>query len=364
MLKLDFYLFCFLAIRKPFNFEPELIQLKIMFMYKKEYRFRLMAILSVVTLLMATSCSSDDDDDDDLGNWLSKSVFDGSPRSGMSSFVIGNIGYMGIGYDGDDYLKSFWAYDMDGNYWSQKADFEGTARNAAVGFTVNDLGYIGSGYDGLDELSDFYSYNPSTNAWTQIASLPSTARRSAVAFGLNGVGYFGTGFDGDNDRKDFWKYTPETDSWTELVGFGGNKRRAATSFIIDNKAYLATGVSNGLYLTDFWVFDPATEVWTQKLDLDEDDDYAITRSNAVGFAMNGYGYIACGERSGSTSTVWEYEPATDTWEMKTNFEGTTRQDPVAFSNGSRAFVGLGRTGALYLDDLSEFFPFAEYDDED
>ena len=68
--------------------------------------------------------------------------------------------------------------------------------------------------------------------------------------------------------------------------------------------------------------------------------------------------------SGASTSVWEYDPATDTWEVKTSYEGVTRQDPVAFSNSSRAFVGLGRSGTLYLDDLQEFFPFAEYDDED
>lgn len=102
----------------------------------------------------------------------------------------------------------------------------------------------------------------------------------------------------------------------------------------------------------------------QKLDLDEEDDYSIVRSNAVAFTLNGYGYIACGASSGALNSVWEYDSGTDTWELKTSFEGTTRQDAIAFSNGSRAFVGLGRSGTLYLDDLDEFFPFAEYDDED
>lgn len=175
-----------------------------------------------------------------------------------------------------------------------KADFPGAARNAAVGFAINDKGYIGSGYDGLDELSDFYSYDTSTNTWTAIASFPSTPRRSAIAFGINGYGYFGTGFDGDNDRKDFWKYDPSTDSWSELVGFGGDKRRAATTFTIGETAYMGTGVSNGIYLNDFWAFDSTTESWTQKLDLDEEDDYSIVRSNALGFTLNDYGYIATG----------------------------------------------------------------------
>lgn len=325
--------------------------------------FRFFPIMGLA-IMGLTSCSNDDDDDDDLGNWVIRSVFDGSPRSGVSGFTIDNIGYMGVGHDGDDYLNSFWAYNIEGDYWSQKADFPGAARNAAVGFSINEKGYIGSGYDGLDEMKDFYSYTPSSNTWSVINEFPGTARRNAVAFGVNGLGYFGTGSDGDNDKKDFWKYNPNSDTWTELVGFGGNKRRAATTFTIDEKVYLATGVSNGVYLDDFWVFDATTETWTKLLDLDEEDEYAIVRSNAVSFTLNGYGYIACGEISGTANSVWEYNPLTDTWEAKTFFEGATRKDAIAFSNSTRAFVGLGRTGSLYLDNLSEFFPFDEYDDED
>jgi len=300
---------------------------------------------------------------DELGNWIDRSEFNSYGRSSISGFTINDVGYLGVGYDGDDYLNTFWAYDFEGDYWTQKADFPGSERNAAVGFQINGKGYIGSGYDGVDELSDFYAYDPSSNVWQEIASVP-VVRRSAIAFGINGYGYFGTGYDGENDRKDFWKYDPSTDSWSELVGFGGKKRREATSFTIGDKVYMGTGVSNGTYLDDFWVFDSTTESWSKKLDLDEEDDYAIVRSNAVGFSLNGYGYIACGTASGTTSTVWEYDSSLDTWELKTNFEGATRQDAVAFSNGNRAFVGLGRTGSLYLDDLDEFFAFDEYDDED
>ncbi|MDO1511729.1 kelch repeat-containing protein [Maribacter confluentis] len=324
------------------------------------YFLRITSMAAVALLFI--SCNSDDDDED-LGNWIEKSVFDGSARSSVSGFTINDIGYMGVGYDSDDYLASFWAYDMEGDYWSQKADFPGVARNAAVGFEIDGKGYIGTGYDGVDELSDFYSYDPTTNTWTVIAPLPS-ARRNAVAFGVNGYGYVGTGYDGENDKKDFYKYDPVADNWVELVGYGGNKRRSATSFTINGLVYLGTGVSNGVYLDDFWVFDPATENWTKKLDLDEEDDYAIARSNAVGFTLNGYGYIACGELNGATNTVWEYNPVTDEWEQKTSFEGATRQDAIAFSNGNRAFIGMGRTGSLYLDNLDEFFPLDEYEEED
>ncbi|MBP0905207.1 Kelch repeat-containing protein [Mariniflexile gromovii] len=327
----------------------------------KNNKTLLILIISMASITFI-GCSSDEDTD--RGNWQERSVFDGTPRSNSVSFTIGDFGYMGTGYDGDDYLNDFWQYNIEGNYWVQKADFPGVARSSASGFAIDDKGYVGVGYDGDDELADFWEYNPTTNAWTQKANFGGGVRRAAVEFGINGKGYIGTGNDGDNDKKDFWKYDPVTDAWSELVGFGGEKRVDATTFTINNKVYLGTGVSNGLYKVDFWEFDPTTEVWTRKNDLDEDDDYSIIRSNAVGLNIGGLGYIATGYYGGAIKTIWEYDPTFDTWEEISALEATVRQDAVAFSNGSRGFVLMGRTGSLYLDDIYELFPMDDYDDED
>lgn len=320
-------------------------------------------LLGLICFSLIVGCSSDDGSSE-LGNWKERSVFDGTPRSNAASFTIGNKGYMGTGYDGDDYLNDFWEYDIEGDYWAQKASFPSDARSAAASFTINDKGYLGMGYDGDNELGDFWEFDPTTNSWTQKANFGGGVRRGAVSFGINGFGYVGTGYDGDNDKKDFWKYNPTADTWESLTGFGGDKRRNATSFTIDDKVYMGTGVSNGLYIDDFWEFDAQSETWTRKNDLDEEDDYSIMRSNATGFSMNGVGYIATGYNSGSLGTIWAYTPSTDTWEELANLEATTRQDAVSFSNGTRGFVLLGRTGSLYLDDNYELFPNEESDTDD
>ena len=189
-------------------------------------------------------------------------------------------------------------------------------------------------------------------------------RREAVAFSSDTKGYMGTGYDGDNDLKDFWSYDPSSDSWSELNGFGGDKRRGATSFTIGNKVYMGTGTSNGQNRTDFWEFNLEFETWSRLKDLDEEDDYYISRTSAVGLALNGYGYIVTGNSGGASGTIWEYNPSNDTWEEITRLEGTVREDAIGFSNGSRGFVLLGRSGSLYLDDIFELFPQEEYNDED
>src|SRR5690606_33593901 len=112
---------------------------------KKNVDFILYSTSLVFFLVFLAGCSSDDEED--MGNWQIRSVFDGKPRSSSAYFSIGNKGYTGTGYDGDDYRVDFWEYDMDGDYWIQKADFPGTPRSAAVGFAIDGKGYVGSGYD-------------------------------------------------------------------------------------------------------------------------------------------------------------------------------------------------------------------------
>ena len=325
-----------------------------------------LTILILIIIVLLGACSGDDDDTI-LGNWVERSVFDGTPRSSAVSFTINNKGYVGTGFDGDDYLKDFWVYDIEGNFWAQLSDFPGVARSSATGFAHNTKGYIGTGFDGDFELNDFYSYDTASNTWAQIANFPGTPRRGAIAFEVNDGAYVGTGFDGDNDKKDFFKYTPATDLWEEKPGFGGAKRQDAATFQIGETVYLGTGISNGRLETDFWAFDLATETWSSLLDLDDDDngDDLLPRSNAVGFSMNGKGYFACGIAGGVSGSIWEYDPISDSWEEKTSFEGQVRQDPIAFENGSRAFIALGRFGtSLYFDDMAEFFPLQEEDEDD
>ncbi len=326
-----------------------------------------MALL-LIGAMGISGCNSDDDDED-LGNWMTATTFDGVARSSASSFVIGNKGYVGTGFDGDDYLKDFWEFDFDGGYWVQKASLPGVERSSAAAFAIGNYGYLGTGYDGTNELSDFYKYDPAGNAWTQIANLGGSnniTRRKSIAFSSDTYGYVGCGYDGTNDKKDFWKYKPDTNTWEEMFGFGGNKRRDAITFKINDKVYVGTGKSNGVDLRDFWSFDLNSETWTKLHDIDENDDdnslsYSIIRSNAVAFSLGNLGYVCQGT---AYSTTWEYDPDTDLWEKKTSLEATSRQDATALSNGQRAYVLLGRSGNLYLDDMWEFKPFDEQVDND
>jgi len=235
--------------------------------------------------------------------------------------------------------------------------------------------YVVEGITYEEKLKDFYEFDPAANTWTRIADFPGTARYDAIAFSIDDKGYVGTGYD-DNEQKDLWEYDPGMKQWTEKSSYTGRKRRGAVVFVIDDKAYVCTGVQNGTYVSDFYYYDASDDTWTKLRNIDDitddgyDDDYDdIIRSYGVAFAINGKGYVATGSRGGAGETCWEYDPATDLWDEKTGLRedgdgGTSRQEAVGFTVNGIGYVGLGRSSSYHLDDVWRFEPDAEQEDED
>lgn len=322
-----------------------------------------------MSIMVIISSCGDDEDEDLVGNWVELSDFEGIPRSDAVSISLSDKGYVGTGYDGEDRLVDFWEYDPTQDYWAQKTNFPGTARNGAVGFGADGKVYIGTGYDGTNKLKDFYEFDPSLNEWTRVADFPGTARYGAIAMTLNDKGYVGTGFDG-NYLKDFYMFDPLINEWTKKVSVGGSKRRDAMAFVIDDTGYVCGGLDNGIYEDDFWKYDPDADSWTQlrnisdATDEDYDDDYAIVRTNAVTFVMDGKGYVATGGRSTTGSDVWEYNPTTDLWVEKYSLEGADRTEAVSLTINNIGYVLTGRNSSYYFDDVWRFEPNSEYNEYD
>lgn len=351
--------------------------------------FYLLLFIIVPTLFF--SCKKSDSTTPLVGNWTSPSQIKGIARSGAVSFTIGEFVYYGLGYNQLNkprYLKDFYRYDYSKNQFVKLASLPDTAqgRSDAVAFSVNGKGYIGTGYNGDLEnsyLTDFWEYDPATDQWRKVASLPgwtidanNPGRRNAVAFAIGAEGFVGTGNNGTY-LNDFWKYTPNADSgvWTPVADLPF-ARQNAVSFVIDNKGYVVTGDNNNSYISGaerLYVYDPAQNVWERKRDITNtstesyDDNYtSIARSNGVAMVMNDgtqtKAYISTGiYNSSPMSTTWEYNPSTDLWTQKTQFEGASRRGAFGFSVGNRIFVACGTNGSSYYSDIWEFKPTEEYD---
>lgn len=287
-----------------------------------------------------------------LGDWRHRSDFEGSARNAAAGFVIGSVAYIGTGTNTDnERLTDFWAYDPARNTWTQVANFGGVARNAAVGFSVGNKGYVGTGLDAnSDRLKDFWEFDPTANTWKRIADFGGTARRNAVAFSIGTKGYVGTGFDG-NYLKDFWTYDPALNTWTKSASYGGAKRIGAVSFVINGLGYVGTGNNNGSAEKDWYAYDPAQDLWVEKTSFPSDQ--AIARSYGVGFTIGSMGYVTIGD---ANNTVWQYNPATDTWATLGTFEGVARQYAIGFGIAGKGYVTTGSNGTSRFDDLWEFDP--------
>ncbi|RSK43485.1 Kelch repeat-containing protein [Hymenobacter perfusus] len=331
----------------------------------KHTRVLLWLLLLLTCNFALTSCSNDDDDttEEVLGDWTTRSQFEGLARNAAVSFTLNGKAYVGLGTDGVDRFKDFWEYTPATNTWRQLADFPGVGRIQAVAFAAGGKGYVGTGYDGVNKLRDFWQYDPTTNSWTRKADFGGTARYGAVALSMEDKGYVGTGYDG-NFKKDFWQYDPTADQWTQKPSFGGNKRVGAVAFTLHESGYILAGTDNDLMLTDMWSYSPATEQWTERRALvsntDEDYDYSnVPRSSASAFVVNNRGFVALGTNGGYLTSCWEYNPDEDTWKVKTVFEGSARIQAVGFGLGDYGYLGLGTTGTTRLDDFWQLAPDTE-----
>jgi N-acetylneuraminic acid mutarotase len=68
------------------------------------------------------------------------------------------------------------------------------------------------------------------------------------------------------------------------------------------------------------------------------------RASAVGFSINGKGYVALGRTllfNNPKNDVWEYNPEDDTWTQKDNFPGKARVRATAAVVDGKAYAGLG-----------------------
>ncbi len=158
-------------------------------------------------------------------------------------------------------------------------------------------------------------------------------------------------------------------SWDKLGDFDGITRSGATGFVIGNYAYMGTGYNYDVptRLTDFWRYDPQIDTWIQMASL---PSAAAPRSNAVGFALNGKGYIGTGIGGSDINNpiplgdFWEFDPSTGpkgSWRQVANFGKTATYDTalarfgaLAFTAGGRSFVGGGYNNYSGLKDLWEY----------
>lgn len=158
-------------------------------------------------------------------------------------------------------------------------------------------------------------------------------------------------------------------NWVETgVDFPGTRRGGAVCFVIDNVAYVGTGANTNKTedkerYRDFYAcrVENGQLSWSERWDRTGNGvasmpEAAPARNGAVGFSINGKGYVGTGyDGTNYLKDFWEYDPKANTWTQVADYPGDSCRYAVAFVIDNIAYVG---TGEDYDDNiLSDFYKF-------
>jgi len=90
------------------------------------------------------------------------------------------------------------------------------------------------------------------------------------------------------------------------------------------------------------------------------DFEGVPRSDAVAFTIGSKGYVGVGyDGSDRLNDFWEYDPQLNNWSRKADFPGTARNGAVGFGTDSKGYIGTGYDGTSKLNDFWEYDPASD-----
>ncbi len=202
------------------------------------------------------------------------------------------------------------------------------------------------------------------NWYRFVAPFQGPARSHAASFVLNPDGngngttaYVGTGFSNRNTKfNDFYQAIPIGDSsltWAQVASFGGSSRSDAVGFAVGGKGYVGLGIDTAdNYLSDFWQYDSTLNQWTSIAPYPGN-----ARANAVAFTINNIGYVGTGyDGYNYYGDFWKYDPSSNSWGQSITFGGFKRSGAVAFVYNNMGFVvtGIGESNGV----VNDFYRFS------
>ncbi len=187
------------------------------------------------------------------------------------------------------------------------------------------------------------------------ADFPGESLNHSINFSIENIVYVGLGVSpalGFLPARDLWRWDQETNLWTRLADFPGTLNNPK-GFSIGRRGYVLTsgGYDNeGNAVNEFWEFDPALNKWTRKSNLPS----PVSRLSPVAFSIGSKGYIGLGLNPGGYLPVynndfWEWDQATDRWTRKSDFPGKGRTEAFAFALGTNGYIGTGNCSQAFFD---------------
>jgi N-acetylneuraminic acid mutarotase len=194
------------------------------------------------------------------------------PIVGNSVVALNDLVYIIGGRQPTNYGSALtYAYDPATNTYTQK-DSLNQARHSAASAVANNKIYIMGGNYGGGYLNQVEEYNPDNDTWTTKTNMP-TARANLGAATVNGKIYAFGGYSnlsGGDKLKIVEEYDPVGNSWRTLTTIMPVALQGFAIEVVNNKIYLMGGYTTGVGAKDsVYEFDPATETWQTKPNMPE-----------------------------------------------------------------------------------------------
>lgn len=192
---------------------------------------------------------------------------------------------------------------------------------------------------------------------TQISSVQVSGRANPISFAIGTKLYVGMGKDATGAFKnDLWEYDTKEYTWTAKQSLPDLGRLSAVGFSINGKGYVGLGNSTNGMLRDFWEYNPTSDTWLKKADFPANE-----RWGTFYISNNGLGYVGGGSNGiNNYNDFWEYNPNTNQWTAKANLP-YYKINGTGFSIDNIMYMGFGQNMTSTSTEGSNGFDFFQFD---
>jgi N-acetylneuraminic acid mutarotase len=208
--------------------------------------------------------------------------------------------------------------------WERTTDFPVDAPSRMTTFTIGDCIYYCCGHHNNNGQSNsIWEFNTVSKQWVKKNDFPGEARFSAFGFSIGNKGYMGGGIkeqSGNGTLSDFWEYDPSNDTWLKKMDIPNGGIAEANAISHKGKGYVVLGLENwygSLYKTDFKVYDPATDTWNILSEFE-----GSSRRYSEVAIVNDEMYLFGGSNSNNPfeKDIWKYDFESDKWSFINNID--------------------------------------------
>ncbi|GAA4462203.1 hypothetical protein GCM10023189_38610 [Nibrella saemangeumensis] len=232
--------------------------------------------------------------------------------------------------------------------WVKRANrdigpFSGSPGTPIAAFALQDNGYFLFSRDFYSPVQA-YRYNPQLYDWQRLPDLPVMAG----AFSGSNLGtvviddqaYILSGKMYESTPPTMWRYKPATNEWKEVKAPG---LPITSNQYSNNRPYVMTGIGNKVYLLageeggSLWEYSAVNDTWARK----RTNLLPASSVFSGAFSVNGILYGVSIGQNQDVAMLYSYNPASDEWQLKTNFPfaiaNATRQC-TAYSSGQLGYI--------------------------